>query len=511
MALKGIIETIGRMETKRKALLFSLLVASIATLVLLLTWARTPEYEVLYSHLQPEDAGLIIEKLKEMKVPYRTTATGILVPAERLYDLRLQLAATGLPRGGSVGYEIFDSTGFGTTEFVQKVNLRRALQGELARTIRSLQEVTDTRVHLSIPERSIFTASAEKPKASVLLKLRPGARLTRTQIQGIVHLVSSSVEGLSPENVTVVDSKGNVLTVKEKETAELTGTQIDYQRRLERDIERRAVGILEPVVGREKVKAKASVVVDFTRVEQTRESYDPDGQVVRSEQKHLEEGPGGAGGGGIPGVKSNLPGGKKTTVSSAGSGVKKLSETINYEISKTVSHVVRATGVVKRMTLAVLVDGTYIKDDKTGEMKYVPRSDEDLNSYEELVKRAIGYSEERGDAVRVVNMRFHPPEEEAVPEETPGWDYTRYIPLGVRYGTILTIAVLAVLFLIRPLVSYLRQQPSRVGTSKTQVLTPELEARPAPKEITQKDDIIEWAKDNPQQAAMLIQKWIERS
>ena len=170
--MANILDTVNKWDTKRKITLSILLVLTIASIVLLITWAQKPDYQVLYSNLQAEDAGLMVEKLKEMKVPYKTTPSGILVPSDKVYELRIQLAAMGLPQGGSMGYEIFDKTGLGTTEFVQKVNLKRALQGELSRTIRSLQEVSDCRVHLSMPERSIFTSTDEKPKASVLLKLR---------------------------------------------------------------------------------------------------------------------------------------------------------------------------------------------------------------------------------------------------------------------------------------------------------------------------------------------------
>jgi len=500
--MANLLDTVSKWDTKRKVILSILLVLAIASIVLLVAWAQMPDYQVLYSNLQAEDAGLMVQKLKEMKVPYKTTSAGILVPSDRVYELRLRLAAMGLPQGGGVGYEIFDKTGLGTTEFVQKVNLKRALQGELSRTIRSLQEVSDCRVHLSIPERSIFSSTDEKPKASVLLKLRPGVTLSRSQIQGIVHLVAGSVESLTPNNVTIVDNRGNVLTTEEDETLLLSNTQREYQRGLERDIEKRVISIIEPVVGKDKVKAKASVSIDFTRIEETQETYDPDGQVVRSQQKLTEQKTGGMVAG-VPGVQSNLPNRQAGGAASNKTGLRKQTETVNYEISKTVSHIIKPTGTIKRLTVAVLVDGTYLKDEKSGRMKYVPRSEEDLKSYEEIIKKAVGYSKERGDEVKVINMAFNAQPE---PVETQQADYTKYIIPAARYGTILILSVLVFLFLIRPLIAYLRQQSVPPASSTSQALTPELEGTPAPKEIP-RDEIVEWARNNPQQAATLIKKW----
>ncbi len=505
MALREFLDRIHAIDTKKKVVLLLLTVVSIASVILLIVWAQSPTYQVLYSNLQPDDAGLIVQKLRDMKIPYKTTATGIMVPAERVYELRIQLASMGLPQGGGVGFEIFDKTGLGTTEFVQKVNLRRALQGELARTIRSLQEVKDCRIHLTIPERSIFTASDERPKASVLLKLQPGVTLTKKQVQGIIHLVSSSVEGLVPENVTVIDSRGNVLSSPSGESALLTTTQLEYQRSIEKDIEKRVVEILTPVVGRNRVRAKANVNVDFTRVEETKELFDPDSQVVRSEQKQLESRTTSTPSG-VPGVKSNIPG-RTQAVGSTKSGVTKQTEPVNYEISKIRSHVIKPTGVVKRITVAVLVDGIYKKDEKTGKMIYTPRTEEELRTYEELVKKAIGFSGDRSDEVKVVSMPFKVEEEQVYTDSTGS--YERYLIPAVRYATILILSLLAFLFLIRPLMKYLKSAPSSVSPTYGPAATAEIESSTKElKRLPQRDEIKEWAKGNPQQAAHLIKKWI---
>ncbi len=509
MGLANIIEQVRQWDSRRKLIASVLLILSFASIIMLFSWASAPDYQVLFSNLQTEDAGMIIQKLGEMKVPYKATSRGILVPADRVYELRLQLAGMGLPQGGGIGYEIFDRTGLGTTDFVQKVNYRRALQGELARTIRSLQEVADCRIHLSIPEKSIFSDSEDHPKASVLLKLRPGVRLSRTQVQGIVHLVSSSVEGLTIDNVTVVDQRGNVLTSPADEVASLSNSQIEYQRNLEKDIERRVVSILEPVVGKDKVRARASVTVDFTRKEETVEQYDPDGQVVRSEQKTVEQKLV-AGTAGVPGVQSNLPKRRSRGRRTSEEGLRKKTETLNYEISKIVSHVVRPTGTLKRLSLAVLVDGRYSKDEKTGESVFQPRTEEELRQYEEIVKRAVGFSAERGDAVQVISLPFSQ-QEEPMAEARKGFDYQRYILPAVRYGTILVLSFLVFLFLVKPLMKQLSMKPPKraMPMGGGQSLTQEIGAAVRPKEIERKDEIVEWAKNNPEQAAFLIKQWVE--
>ncbi len=507
--MKNIIENIKGWDTKKKLVFLTLLVIGLSAVILLITWAQSPTYQVLYTNLQPQDAGAIVAKLQEMKVPYKTNATSIMVPAEKVYDLRLQLASMGLPRGGGVGFEIFDKVGFGTTEFVQKINLKRALQGELSRTIRSLQEVEDCRVHLSIPEKSIFETDQEAPSASVLLKLHPGVRLSKKQIVGITHLVSSSVEGLEPENVTIVDDRGNVLSTKEDELAMLTTSQLEYQQAVERDIEKRVIAILEPVVGKGKVRAKARVNIDFTKLEETKEFFDPDGQVVRSEQKLIEQkntpSPQG-----VPGVQSNLPGKRNTLSGSSSAGSVKQTQTINYEISKIVSHVVNPVGEIKKLSLAVIVDGKYKKDEKTGKSTYMPRTEEEIANYKELVKGAVGFSEERGDEIKVLNMPFKTENIEL--PKSPSADYSRYIIPAARYATILLLSILAFFFIIRPLMAYLKTQPRRmapVEPAQGTVAAQELEGPRAVKSLPPTDEVIEWAKTNPQLAANIIRKWME--
>jgi|Deesub1362A_J573_1020465.scaffolds.fasta_scaffold00398_11 flagellar M-ring protein FliF len=504
--MADVVETVKNWPTKKKVTLLLVLALSIATLILTFAWSQRPEYHVLYSNLAETDAGSVVQKLREMKVPYELSGGGILVPADRVYDLRLQLAAQGLPQGGVVGFELFDKTDFGTTDFVQKLNYRRALQGELARTIMSLSEVEAARVHLAIPERTLFMREESRPSASVLVKLKPGRTLTRRQVQGIVHLVSSSVEGLNPEEVTIVDQRGEMLTQRGDDAIGLSSSQLEYQRSYEKDMESRILNILEPVVGKGKVRAKVAATIDFTRSEKTEERFDPEGQVIISEQRNIEKSTA-SGPGGVPGVVSNLPGNIASQVASSSAQSQKKNEVINYEVSKITSHVVSAVGQVKKLSVAVLVDGTYTVDEATGERKYTPRSEEELKHYEELVKRAIGFTEERGDKIRIANMPFETiPEVEELPEESK-----EYLPIVVtvaKYLVPVIAVILFFLFVLRPLMKSLSTPPVVQQVPELPQPVPELESV-EPKVAGVKGKVIEWVENNPNQAADLIKSWIE--
>lgn len=504
--MAGLIDTIRQWDTRRKIGLLAVLVIVLSSFVLLFAWIQRPDYAVLYSGLQPEDAGKVIQQLRQMRVPYEAKDGAIYVPVEKVYELRMELASMGLPEGGVVGYEIFDRTGISTTEFVQKVNLRRAVQGELARTIRTLQEISDCRVHISMPERSIFVRDNEPAKASVVVELKPGAVLTRKQVMGIVHLVSSSVEGLSPENVKVIDQRGNILNPSEGSEMGLSSSQIEYKRMIEKDLQERVLKLLEPVVGRSGVAVQASVDIDFKKIEETKEVYDPEGQVVRSEEKTTEMNQGQTTQG-VPGVTSNVAGRQIRGRGSSQAGLRKQSEIINYEISRSMSRIVYPSGQIKRISLSVIVDGTYVKDPKTQKEEFVPRSQAELAKYEELIKAAIGFNEERADVVKVVSLpikKEEMPLEEA-PVENP---YLRYILPGIRYLVTVVLALMLFLFVIRPLLKSLKA-PAPVQRGKT-VPPSEIPAEERPQAIAQqKDEIKEWAKNHPEQAALLIKQWVE--
>ncbi len=484
----------------------------IAAGVLLMTWSQKADQQLLFANLSEEDAGAIIQKLNEQKIPYTTSGGGIMVPADKVYEVRLQLASQGLPQGGGVGFELFDKTSFTMTDFVQKLNYRRALQGELARTIRSLSEVEQCRVSLAVPEKTLFTQKEDKSKASVLLKLRPGRRLSQAQVQGIVHLVSSSIEGLDPKDVTVVNSNGEMLTSVIDENFAESGGQLDFQRNFERDLETRVITMLEPVVGKGKVKARIAASFDFTKTEKTEEKYDPDSQVARSEQRNTEKSTGGTSGG-IPGVASNLPGRQQAAPQPGTPAVsEKKSETVNYEISKTVSHVVSPSGEIKRLSAVVLVDGTYASVQGQADKKYTPRTEEEVRQFEDMVKKAVGYSADRGDEIKVVNMPFETIPQEEMAEGPAPSQVMPVVMSATKYLVPLIGVVLLFLLVVKPLMKTLIE-PSPLALPQQQFNLPaaagEMQRAIPAQDRSSRDQLIDWAKKNPKDATNLVKGWLE--
>ncbi|MFY9270884.1 MAG: flagellar basal-body MS-ring/collar protein FliF [Candidatus Manganitrophaceae bacterium] len=507
----------------RKIALLLLLAGTVAGGMVLWLWIQKPDLQVLYSNLSSDDAASVVAKLKEGHVPYTLSADGsaILIPAEQVHEWRLQLAGQGLPQGGGVGFEIFDRNSFGTTEFVQKLNYRRAIQGELGRTIGQLAEVHKARVHLAIPERSLFSERQEPARASVALTLKSGKRLSEGQIQGIVHLVSSSVEGLSPQAITVIDQHGQILskTTDGPSATGLTSTQLDYQKNLEKETEGKIQSMLERVVGSEKAVVRVTSLLDFRRVELTEEKFDPDTQVVRSEQRAQEQANGtsaNSGPSGIPGVRSNTPPGNQAaspTGTTASNNSQKKNEVINYEISKTVSRIVEPVGAIKKLSVAVLVDGTYEPAQGETGRKYLPRSEEEMKKLEELVKKAMGYSAERQDQVEVVNIPFETgPVSEGETPENPSLvqTWTQWLPLA-RLAAGPLLAVIIFFLVVRPILKALlapTAPPVLASSSTSNMAFPE-NAEPRRIETSKDDQTLKLAKENPQVATQVIKKWIK--
>ena len=294
LALSDVFEQIKSWPLKRKLSLVFVFLLSIALMAGIMVWSQQVDYQVLYSTITQEDAGQVIAKLKEMKIPYKVEGNVIYVPSARVYELRLELAAQGIPQGGGVGYEIFDKTQIGVTEFVQRLNYVRAIQGELTRTIRQLSEVDQARVHIAIPEKTIFTEKEERPTASVVLKLKAGRVLNQGQVGGIVHLVSSSVEGMQPGNVTVIDNMGNLLSKAGEGEIIADAKHLEYQKSVDKEYENRLQSMLEGIIGRGKAIVRVATKIDFSQVEKTEEKFDPDTIAVRSEQRSQEKSTGAA-------------------------------------------------------------------------------------------------------------------------------------------------------------------------------------------------------------------------
>jgi flagellar M-ring protein FliF len=507
----------------RQVLLLVVLSGTVAAIVAGFLWSQQPEMQVLFSNLAQDDAGAIVAKLKEQKIPYLLEGNGgmVLVPTDRVHELRLQLAGQGLPQGGGVGFEIFDRTTVGMTDFVQKLNYRRALQGELARTVSQLSEVERARVHLVVPERSLFADQRERPRASVILSLRRGKTLSAGQVQGISHLVASSVEGLQPHDVTVVDAHGQILSGPVGDgVAQQTGGQLDSKRALEKDIEGRVQSMLERVVGAGKAVVRVSSLLDMRQVERTEEAYDPNAQVVRSENRQQEKSSStNSGDGGVAGTAANLP--KEADAGAVGSSANtsaRTTATVNYEINKTVSRIVEPVGTIKKLSVAVLVDGTYEvtaeKDGKT-QRKYLPRNEQEMKKLEELVKKSVGYSEERGDQVEVLNVAFDTGAvETGEPGAAPAESVLANPMVGqyVRYGVFGILAALVFLVVIRPMIRILttpapqpEQQLALPGGLPATV--GQLEAALAPPKA--QSAVLEMARSNPQSTAVVVKKWLK--
>ena len=330
-------------------------------------WGQKPDYRILLSNYSDRDGGSIIAALQQMNIPYQFAEGGgaILVPAERVHDARLKLAAQGLPKAGNVGFELMENQKLGVSQFLEQVNFQHALEGELARSINSIAVVQSSRVHLAIPKPTVFVREAQKPTASVLLNLHPGRTLDPQQVKAIVHLVSSSVPDLSSKNVTIVDDSGNLLSDQEDlgRNNRLDPNQLKYIQEIQEGIVRRVESILTPILGAENLRAEATVEVDFSHTEQAAEKYTPntkpENTAKRSEHINESKSSDGSGDGkpeGVPGANSNQPGQQKDAKESSGNTSSQKENTINYELDKTVRYVQESMGTIKRLTVAVLIN-----------------------------------------------------------------------------------------------------------------------------------------------------------
>ena len=437
---------------QRQLALGGVLLVSITLFTVLIIQVRTADQQLLYANLSANDAASVTEWLKGQKVPYSLKDGGksIWIPADQIYQTRLDLAANGLPSGGGVGFEIFDKQSFALTDYVQKVNFTRALQGELARTISSLAPVESTRVHLAIPEKRLFKNQQKSATASVIVSLVAGRTLEPGQVQGIINLVAGSVTGLTPENVKVIDSNGVVLEgFKRAEDSRLLSTDmLAFQREIETQMQMRAEDLLEKTMGPERALVRVSANIDFSKVEKTEELYDGNDPVIRSEQVSSESSTS-ATNGGIPGVESNLQG---NAGGGGGSGPthNKNSRITNFEISKTVSHTVNPVGTITGISVAVLVADRTKVNSETGEVTTIPRTEEELESIKNMVATAIGLVPSRGDKINVQSMPFIETADKG--DSTSGSAITtimNFIPL-LKYALIFLGIFLTYFIFLRP-------------------------------------------------------------
>lgn len=477
MQLQGALEQFKVVYTGlnpvKKVTLFLLIGAVIAGFALIVILSGRPDYQILFSGLSAEDSGAMITQLKAKKIPYRISSNGgaILIPKEIVYETRMELAAQGLPQGGGVGFEIFDNSKLGMTEFVQNVNYQRAIQGELSRTINRFEEIESSRVHLVMPPKSLFVENEEPARASVVIKLRSRKALSADQIQGIVHLISSSVSGLKPENVTIVDSFGNQIGgQKPKNDLDSARTdQMAYQEKVERTLENRVKTMLENALGPNKAIVRLSSNMDFKKQERTEERYYPDNKVVRSEQISNESSvKPEITAMGVPGATTAMTD-RLQQGSDASAGFQKQHQTTNYEIGKTTSHIIEPIGRITSLSVAVLVDGTYktiTGEDGKPKVEYLPRAPEEIAKIKSIVMRAVNYTASRGDEIEVVNIPFENSElaEVKAAVENKGWvsrlmQYSVYI----KYVFSVVFMLLTFVFIIRPLIQWLTAGTSKDG------------------------------------------------
>ncbi|MGC1175682.1 flagellar basal-body MS-ring/collar protein FliF [Polaromonas sp.] len=529
--------------------------AAVALIAALWLWNRTPDYGVLYSNLSDRDGGAIIASLQQMNIPYKFTDGGaaLLVAANKVPEARLRLASQGLPKGGTVGFELMDNQKFGTSQFAEQVNYQRALEGELARSINSISAVESARVHLALPKPSLFVRDQKKPSASVVLTLHRGRNIDEGQVSAIVHLISSSVPELSAKSITVVDQAGNLLSAANAGTRGLDVTQLKYAQEIEQTYIRRIEAILQPIVGTANVHAQVAAEIDFSTVENTDEKYRPNqdagSAAIRSQQSSESSQQGALLPGGVPGALTNqppanpvapiaadVPGQKKpepqapgqlkmsTEMSSvastprsttAGSGRKDV--TTNYELDRSIRHVQQGAGGIKRLSVAVVVN--YRGGKSQGKPTVQALSAAELEQIQNLVKEAMGYSRERGDTLNVVNSPFA--NETKDTPELPVWREPDNIEMAKTAGKYLLLGMLALYLwfaVLRPLLrNYLQPERAPAGSAAVESAAadnadPEVQAQD--RQTQRHLDNIQYAREaalkDPRMVAMLIRHWMEK-
>lgn len=466
---KGIVDVKAVLENIRanpRILFFVAAAAAISIVIALMFWAKEPDYRVLYSNISEEDGGAVVTQLKQMQVPYRFAEHdgSIEIPSEQIYEVRLKLAQQGLPKGGSVGFELLDQEKFGISQFNEQVNFQRALEGELSRTIETLGPVRSARVHLAMPKPSLFLQDRKEPSASVTLNLINGRTLDSGQVSAITFMISSAVPGLSADRVTIVDQSGHMMSQSGAQATQTT--QLQYVRKMESDYQRRIQAILAPIVGTQNVRTQVTAQVDFTQHEQTAEQYQPNSRpenmAIRSRQSSNNEQGGKNAVGGVPGALSNQPpapvstpiedpaaqqanrqggaNGNNAAPAAASAPTltpynKQSDETTNYEVDKTLTHIKRNTGVLERLSVAVVVNYKQGKDGKP-----VALNKAQLDQINALVKEVMGFSDKRGDTLNVVNTIFTDQEEEA---PVPLWKQPEFIKLMLSGARYLFVALIA--------------------------------------------------------------------
>ena len=512
----------GNLGNGQKIAAIAVATLGIAVLGIFVLWARNPTYSAVYTNLSDEQAGSVVAKLKELKVPYQVAEGGaVLVPNEQVPEARMQLAMAGLPQGGGVGFELFDQTNFGLTDFTQKINYQRALEGELSRTINRLDAVEGSRLHLVIPEATLYTDNKQDATASVVLQLRAGRQLAPTQLRGIVQLVAGAVEGLKPENVTVLDGTGNVLSdqlAQDSAGSPTSAGRVSAQAAYEERVAANLQNMLNRIVGPGKSTVEVSAALDWNKVETSTETYSPDKLPAQIRSQHeavSTTSGGGRSASGVPGVDSNVPTYQAVTSTTtlADGGTQQMRDTTtNYELSKRTETILNAPGGVKRLSVAVVVDSSAV-------------SASQIDGLKETLSAAAGLDSVRGDTISVSSLPFIVPTpqpgtsgEPAQPSIVPTSVQPYVQPIAMALGPLLALLFLWIL-LRRPgrrVATRVVSQAQLAPPVESQVGSPRSDAPqiPAPGKGVQQLDlargrVLELARVEPSVVAQMVQTWAE--
>jgi len=515
--LRQLGERFNQLSQGKKVAALSLVALALASLVVMSLWLKSPDYQLLYANLSNEDAGAVVEKLKSQKVPYEITNNGrtIRVASDMIHEVRLQLASEGLPEGSDVGLEIFEDTPLGMTDFIQKLNFQRALQGELTRTINSLDAVSQARVHLVIPKDNLFRKEKPKGKASVTLKIKSGKSLSEGQIQGIVHLVSASVGSIQASDVVIVDLKGNLLSGDKESSREamVSASNFKHKLRVEKELQAKIIKMLEEALGTGNIIAKVSTDLDFEQVERTEEIFDPDSQVVRSENQISESSTGATPPGGIPGVQGLVPNGEDGTGAAGQAAQRNKSNALfNYEINKVVKRVSKPIGEITKLSVAVMIDGTFTGDPP----EYKPRTQEEMDKYLEIVKSAVGFDQERGDVIKVENIQF---DRSQFDEEKEALAQAEQIEMAIQIGKLVVGLIFLILFftrVIRPIITWMTTtvevvpEAGQLGAAEMEEVDEEKRrlTETASEATHIREAVADFVANDPKYTAGVIRKWM---
>lgn len=506
------------------------LAVSVALGVTVALWSQTPNYSLLYGDLSAKNLSQVTKSLETAGIEYRIeNGGGILVPADRLQDARMNLASNSLSPGGVTGFELLDkSQGLGSNSFILKAQYQRALEGELAKSISRLNVVDSARVHLAIPKRSAFARVNNKPAASVVLKLMPGWVIDEAQTAAIVNIVASSVAGMGAEQVTVVDDKGRLLSSKDgRNDMMMSSTQFDYTRKLEESYAQRIIDIISPMTGEEGVRAQVVADIDFTSVEETRESYQPDQSVVRSEQL-FEQKTNQEGASGVPGALTNEPppGGEVVAETENGQTATSLNNSSrtmrNYEVDKTISHKRTSPAALKRLSVAVVLDYR-TSTSKKGKLTREALTEEEIQRATALIKEAVGLNEARGDTINVVNTPFQLPEKVKPLPEPPIWEQAWALTLARQVVGGLLVLFIA-LGILRPVLKSLAAHGEKAVEAGLAALPPGEQMQQLPPGADRltlsnqqpvngqqlKDMASSMVKEDPKRVAQVLNSWIEK-